>query len=93
MSTEKEEADLEAFEVHQDHQELQAFEKVVLADLDQLRDKDERTTRCREWLDAGLCVLGFVLTAIMIWCRCQDWIPITGPVPIAGVAIRRMLHL
>jgi len=69
---------------------LQAQEKEELA---RLHEDEERRMTVRDRVDIVMILLGFIITAAMIWAHMDNWAPATGPIPIAGVAVRRVFRL
>jgi hypothetical protein len=78
-------------------QKLEASRLAEQAELQAL--EAEKTTEQRRQLDRRdkidiiLIVTGFVIGAILIWVKLDSWVPETGPIPIAGVLIRRVLRI
>jgi hypothetical protein len=83
---------------------LQAFEDVVLTELASLTEQEKQDRKhmaeqerqkqaMRDRVDILMISLGFLITAVLIWLHCENWAPETGPIPIAGVALRRMFNI
>jgi hypothetical protein len=92
-------ATLRAFEevVMEGLEKLQEQEQEELAhqkeEMAYQQEQETRKMNKRDTLDMCMVVLGFVITAVLIWAHWQNWAPETGPLPIAGVAIRRVFRL
>lgn len=58
-----------------------------------LRAGDERKMSRADTVDMCLIVATFALLGFLIWMRLTDWTSLSGPMPIAGVVIRRIFHV
>jgi hypothetical protein len=77
---------------------LLAVEQTLLTEMGQLQREiaqeiaaeNRRELTVRDKIDICMISIALLLTALLIWAKLNNYVPMTGPVPIAGVVLRRV---
>ena len=58
-----------------------------------LRANDEKKVSRADRIDMSLIIATFALLGFLIWLHLTDWTSLSGPMPIAGVVVRRIFRV